>query len=75
MTVRTDRDVYTSRVLIGADGANGLVGRSLGLRRQYDEAVALEGNVVFANGIPDDWSDVVALDLGGLAGGYGWVLP
>jgi len=75
VTVRTDRDVYTGRILIGADGANGLVGRSLGLRRQYDEAVALEGNVVFQNGIPDEWTDVVALDLGGLAGGYGWVFP
>jgi len=75
LTVRTDRDVYTGHVLIGADGANGLVGRSLGLRREYDEAVALEGNVVFQNGIPDEWADVVALDLGGLAGGYGWVFP
>ena len=75
VTVRTDRDVYTGCVLIGADGANGLVGRSLGLRREYDEAVALEGNVVFKNGVPDEWSDVVALDLGGLAGGYGWVFP
>lgn len=75
LTVRTDRDVYSGRVLIGADGANGLVGRSLGLRREYDEAVALEGNVVFQDGISDEWSDVVALDLGGLAGGYGWVFP
>jgi geranylgeranyl reductase family protein len=75
VTIRTDRDVYSGRVLIGADGANGLVGRSLGLRREYDEAVALEGNVVFQNGIPDEWADVVALDLGGLAGGYGWVFP
>ena len=25
--------------------------------------------------MPEDWRDVVALDLGGLAGGYGWVFP
>ncbi|MEO8456357.1 MAG: geranylgeranyl reductase family protein [Chloroflexota bacterium] len=73
--IRTDRDVYSARVVIGADGANGLVGRSLGLRREYDEAVALEGNVPFPKGIPEEWTDVVALDLGGLAGGYGWVFP
>jgi geranylgeranyl reductase family protein len=75
VTIRTDRDVYTGRILIGADGANGLVGRSLGLRQDYEEAVALEGNTVFPRGIPSEWEDVVALDLGGLAGGYGWVFP
>ena len=44
VTVRTDRDAYTSRLLIGAAGANGLAGRALGLRREFEEAVALEGN-------------------------------
>ena len=74
-TVRTDRDVYTSRVLIGADGANGLTGRALGLRQEYEEAVALEGLVPFTPDVPEEWRDVFALDLGGLAGGYGWVFP
>jgi geranylgeranyl reductase family protein len=74
-TVRTDHDAYTARVLIGADGANGVTGRSLGLRPAFEEAVALEGNVRFADGVPEEWRDVVALDLGGLAGGYGWVFP
>jgi geranylgeranyl reductase family protein len=75
LTVRTDRNTYTARVLIGADGANGVTGRSLGLRTAFEEAVALEGNVRFADGVPEEWRDVVALDLGGLAGGYGWVFP
>lgn len=75
VTVRTDRGVYESRLLIGADGANGVCGRSLGLRPGYEEAVALEGNLLFPRGVPEAWSDVVALDLGGLAGGYGWVFP
>ncbi|MDP9180127.1 MAG: geranylgeranyl reductase family protein [Chloroflexota bacterium] len=75
LTVRTDRYTYSARVLIGADGANGVTGRSLGLRPAFEEAVALEGNVRFADGVPEEWRDVVALDLGGLAGGYGWVFP
>ncbi len=75
VTVRTDRDAYTSRLLIGADGANGLAGRALGLRREFEEAVALEGNAEFTSGIPDDWTAYVGLDIGGLAGGYGWVFP
>jgi geranylgeranyl reductase family protein len=73
--VATTHDTHTARVLIGADGANGLVGRTFGLRRQYEEAVALEGNVDYPKGIPEDWREFVGLDLGGLAGGYGWVFP
>lgn len=75
VSVRTDRACYTAAVLIGADGANGVAGRALGLRPDYEEAVALEGNVVYRNDVPEEWRDVVALDLGGLAGGYGWVFP
>ena len=74
-TVRTDSDTYTAQILIGADGANGLVGRTLGLRPDYDEAVALEGNIPYTPDIPADWRDVFGLDLGGMAGGYGWVFP
>jgi flavin-dependent dehydrogenase len=73
--VRTGSGAYFAPILIGADGANGLVGRATGLRLQYEEAVALEGNVPFTPEIPQDWRDVVALDLGGMAGGYGWVFP
>jgi len=73
--VTTSRDTHTARILIGADGANGLIGRAFGLRRDYEEAVALEGNVVCPAGIPEDWREYVGLDLGGLAGGYGWVFP
>ena len=75
VTVRTDRDSYNARVVIGADGANGVVRRSLGLENGYEEAVALEGNLPFPDGIPEEWWEFVGLDLGGTAGGYGWVFP
>lgn len=75
VTVHTDRDTLTSRILIGADGANGISGRALGPRPEYETAVALEGNVMYRADVPEEWRDVVALDLGGLAGGYGWVFP
>ncbi len=75
VTVTTSRDTHRAGILIGADGANGLVGRTFGLRREFDEAVALEGNVDYPDGIPEDWREYVGLDLGGLAGGYGWVFP
>ena len=66
---------YTARVLIGADGANGVTARAAGLQPRFEEAVALEGNIPFEPDIPSDWRDYVGLDLGGLAGGYGWVFP
>lgn len=75
VTVRTVKGAYEARLLVGADGANGTVGRAVSLRTQCEEAVALEGNVRFASGVPEEWHDCVALDLGGLAGGYGWVFP
>ena len=41
-TVRTDQGRYSSEVLIGADGANGIVGAAAGLRFGAVHAVALE---------------------------------
>jgi geranylgeranyl reductase family protein len=75
LTIRTDKGSYTGRLLIGADGANGVTARASGLQTRFEEAVALEGNVPFARDIPADWRDYVGIDLGGLAGGYGWVFP
>jgi geranylgeranyl reductase family protein len=75
VTVRTSRGSYTARAVIGADGANGVVGRAAALRPRAEEAVALEGNVPCPQGVPAAWREVAALDLGGLAGGYGWVFP
>ncbi|MEO6197597.1 MAG: geranylgeranyl reductase family protein [Dehalococcoidia bacterium] len=73
--VLTSRDSHSAQILIGADGANGITGRLLGLRREYEEAVAFEGNIPWTSAVSRDWEDLVALDLGGLAGGYGWVFP
>lgn len=75
VTVRTGRDGYRGRVLIGADGANGIVARASGLDGPRDLAVALEGNWPFPNGLPAEWQTTAALDLGLIPGGYGWLFP
>ena len=75
VTVRTERGAYTARTLIGADGANGVVGRDTATRPDTEIAVALEGNVPYPGGVPEQWREFIALDVGGLAGGYGWVFP
>ncbi|MFQ6019535.1 MAG: NAD(P)/FAD-dependent oxidoreductase [Dehalococcoidia bacterium] len=75
VTVRSNGDAYTARALVAADGANGIGRRGSGLRPQVEEAVALEGNIRFSPDIPSQWQELLALDLGALAGGYGWVFP
>jgi geranylgeranyl reductase family protein len=72
VNVRTGSGAYEARVLIAADGANGTAARRAGIAVRREEAVALEGNV---RGVPVEWEDAVGLDIGGLAGGYGWVFP
>jgi flavin-dependent dehydrogenase len=64
-------------VLIGADGVNGVVGRAGGLigGRDREMAVAYEGNIDFPEGVPAQWRETAALDLGLIPGGYGWLFP
>lgn len=75
VTVRTRGGVYTGSALIGADGANGVTAKLTGLDGARDLAVALEGNIPFPNGVPEQWADTLALNLGGIPGGYGWAFP
>lgn len=74
VAARTRTGWQQGRVLIGADGANGVVARLSGLSGGRDSAVALEGNIRVA-ALPAHWRDVLALDLGGVPGGYGWLFP
>jgi len=75
VTVRTDAGTYTARVLIGADGANSRVRLALAFPSLREEAVALEGVLRPGGGLPAQWQEQVGLDVGGLAGGYGWIFP
>lgn len=68
-------DVHEAGVIIAADGANGVVRRSLGLPRLRG-AVALEGNADRSEQLAGRrWNDAVGLELGSMPGGYGWVFP
>jgi geranylgeranyl reductase family protein len=75
VTVRTRSGAYAGSVLIGADGANGVTARHSGLAGRRDLAVALEGNIRPHGGVPAQWRDTLALNLGGIPGGYGWLFP
>lgn len=74
--VRANGDVFRARALVGADGANGIVARTLGLSPVQDPPVALEANFPYASGSPPgEWQEMLALELGSVAGGYGWSFP
>ena len=76
VTVRSNGDSYRARTLIGADGANGITARSAGLGSDPQRAaVALEANVAAENGLGDRWDSKIAVDLGGIPGGFGWLFP
>jgi geranylgeranyl reductase family protein len=61
--------------VIGADGANGITARSLGLGGSIVNGVALEGNLPYDRLAPDSWRGMLVLELGTVPGGYGWIFP
>ena len=63
-----------ARVLIGADGANGVLGRAAGLD-DYVRTVALEGNVPYGPADRSRHAGRAAIEFGVVPGGYGWVFP
>ncbi|MEE8421676.1 MAG: geranylgeranyl reductase family protein [Dehalococcoidia bacterium] len=73
--VQTDGVVHRARSLIGADGANGVVGALLGFEHPRESAVALEAHVPYPDGVPPWLRGRVALQFGWMAGGYGWLFP
>jgi geranylgeranyl reductase family protein len=77
VTVRTSRNAYRGRVLVAADGANGITARMSGLShpRDYQYGIAMEGNVTPAKGFPAKWKKAIGLDFGGIPGGYSWLFP
>jgi geranylgeranyl reductase family protein len=74
--IAANGDVYEAGAVVGADGANGVVARSAGLHPVSDPPVALEANFPYGGGsVPGEWSDLLALELGSMPGGYGWSFP
>ena len=61
-------------VVVGADGANGVVARSVGLGEGIVRGVALEGNVPL-DALRQDLERTAVIELAVVHGGYGWVFP
>jgi geranylgeranyl reductase family protein len=74
-TVETDGRRDRCRLLVGADGANGVTARQLGLGANPAYGVAFEGNVAYGEVDAERYRGRAVVELGTVAGGYGWVFP
>jgi geranylgeranyl reductase family protein len=73
--VETQQGRYQAKVIVGADGANSLVARTLFLGRRSRVLGALEGEVHLNGASSSLGAGAIVLDLGVVTGGYGWVFP
>ncbi|MGC9117119.1 MAG: geranylgeranyl reductase family protein [Conexivisphaera sp.] len=74
MEVRTPRGIYRASVVIGADGYNSTVAKSLGIRERSEPIPTVQ--YVMANASLRDW-DAVRFYLGNSVAprGYAWIFP
>lgn len=72
--VQTSHGTFRSSVLVGADGANSVVARSLNL---FDKqrGIAIDAEVYVPDAVYRRFQDTVYLSYGDPVGGYGWVFP
>ena len=73
--IRVDGLAVEADALVGADGANGITAKTLGLGGAIVQGVALEGNLPYDRLPRDDWRGMLVLELAVLPGGYGWIFP
>ena len=71
----SDGGAIAAEAVVGADGANGLTARALGLANEVVRGVALEGNIRHGVAHPYAFAGRIVLEFGVVAGGYGWVFP
>ena len=73
--VCTRSDTFLTGVVVGADGANSIVARELGLDKDFYYGLGLEAEVGVSPEYLSRWDDLMGLDLGTIPGGYGWLFP
>jgi len=75
ITVTTARGSYRGRVLIGADGANSVVARTLFREKRLPCMTGMEGEARVLERPVILNAGTIVLDIGVLQGGYAWVFP
>jgi geranylgeranyl reductase family protein len=74
VAVEADGQRHEARLLIGADGVNGMTAKALGLGGNQHVGVALEGNLANER-VRADYRGKLVLEFGVVPGGYAWVFP
>lgn len=77
IVVKCDSFSAKAKHLIGADGANGIVGRKFSLRKDAPKAIAIEIEFPYSwrEDKPNLQKDYLHLDVGCINGGYAWIFP
>ncbi len=76
INVRARDCVFTGQVVAGADGVRSVVARHTALNQHIAPyAIGIEGEVIVPEKVRASWDSTIRLDLGNVAGGYGWVFP
>jgi geranylgeranyl reductase family protein len=72
-----DAWVATARVVIGADGANGVTAKAANLRQKPTIALGMEVELphTWGTGHPDLRPEVAHLEYGAIDRGYAWIFP
>jgi len=75
VTVLTKERSFRSCLMIGAEGASGIISRVAGLNENIEMGLAWEAEIAADPADIKRFSDTVFLDWGTLPGGYAWVFP
>ncbi|MBI9075635.1 MAG: geranylgeranyl reductase family protein [Desulfatibacillum sp.] len=69
-SIKTNKGSFSSRILVGADGANSLTRRAFKSKAPYYARAAMYRRIE-----TDRYQDRIIFDGGCVPGGYGWVFP
>ena len=80
VNVKTDKGEYSSNLIIGADGANGIVAKEVGLRDRWGKdksGICIETEIELTDAIVEQFiGDVQLINFHFIEPwGYGWVFP
>jgi geranylgeranyl reductase family protein len=70
-----DGERFAADVLVGADGANGITGKAVGLGGATTNGVAYEGNVPYPTISQKRYEHRIVIEIADIPGGYAWVFP
>jgi geranylgeranyl reductase family protein len=75
MSVDVEGGRLSAAVVLGADGANGVCSKALGLGADRAFAIAYEGNLAADAESAGGHRGRMTLEIGTVPGGYGWIFP